>query len=60
MWGNLDSGSWEIFAYGIWNLGKFCLRNSESWSLESGIQLKESGIPLMINTQNLIVPPTKT
>ena len=44
---------------GIWNLGKFCLRNSESWSLESGIQLKESAIPLMINMQNLIVPPDK-
>ena len=30
----------------------FCLRNSESWALESGIQLKESGIPLTIGIQN--------
>ena len=36
------------------------MRNSESWALESGIQLKESGIPLMINMQNLIVPLAKT
>ena len=28
--------------------------------MESGIQLKESAIPLMINMQNLIVPLTKT
>ena len=28
--------------------GKFCLWNVESWVLESGIQLKESGIPLTI------------
>ena len=34
----------EIFACGIRNLGKVCLWNPESWALESGIQLKESGI----------------
>ena len=28
-------------------------RNPESWALESGIQLKESGIPLTIGIQNL-------
>ena len=28
--------------------GNFCLWNPESWALESGKQLKESGIPLMI------------
>ena len=29
-----------------------CLRNPESWALESGIQLKESGILLKIGNQN--------
>ena len=28
-----------------------CFSNVESWGLESGIQLKESGIPLMIGIQ---------
>ena len=32
-----------------WN---FCLWNLEPWALESGIQLKESGIPLTIRIQN--------
>ena len=32
--------------------GNFCWWNPESWSLESGIQLKESGIPLTIEIQN--------
>ena len=31
---------------------KFCLGNPESWALESGKQLKESGIPLTIEIQN--------
>ena len=31
---------------GFWNPGKFCSWNPESWALESGTQLKESGIPL--------------
>ena len=34
------------------NVDKFSLWNPESWALESGIQLKESGIPLMIGIQN--------
>ena len=32
--------------------GKFCLWNPESWVLQSGIQLKESGLPLTIGIQN--------
>ena len=32
--------------------GNFCLWNPKSWSVESGIQLKESGIPLTIGTRN--------
>ena len=32
--------------------GNFCLWNPESWGLESGIQLKESGILLKIGFQN--------
>ena len=36
----------------VWNAGKICLWYPETWSLESGIQLKESGIPLMIITKN--------
>ena len=42
---NLQSGIRNLFAYGIWNPGKFCLWNPESWGLESRIQLHESGIP---------------
>ena len=47
---------------GFWNLANFCfwnpksckclLWNSESWALESGIQHKESGMPLMIGIWN--------
>ena len=39
----------------VWNARKICLWYPETWSLESGIQLKESRIPLMIITkkQNL-------
>ena len=33
----------------ILNLGNHCLWNPESWALESGIQLKESRIPLTIS-----------
>ena len=36
----------------VWNTGKICLWYLETWSLESGIQLKESGISLMIITKN--------
>lgn len=31
--------------------------NPESWALESGVQLKESGIPLVIGSEN---PSSKT
>ena len=34
--------------------GKFCLWNLESWPLQSGIQLKESGIPLTPWIQNSV------
>jgi len=34
------------------NPGKFGLWNLESWALESGIQLKESGIPQTTGIQN--------
>ena len=37
---------------GIRNLGKICLWNPESWVLESGVQLKESGLPLAIGIEN--------
>ena len=44
--GNLDSGIRNPESM------KFCLRNPKSWALESGIQLKGSGIPLTIGIQN--------
>ena len=34
-------------------LRNFCLWNPESWDLESGIQFKKSGIPVMIGIRNL-------
>ena len=37
---------------GFRNLINVCLWNPESWVLESGIQLKESGIPLTIGIRN--------
>ena len=37
---------------GIRNLGKICMWNPESWVLESGVQLKESGLPLAIGIEN--------
>ena len=37
---------------GIRNPENFCFWNPKSWVLESGIQLKESGIPPMIGIQN--------
>ena len=40
---------------GFKNPGNFCLWNPESgkiWHMESGIRLKESGIPLTIKIQN--------
>jgi len=42
MQGNPDSGIW-IF---------LLVEYAESWAFESGIQLKESGIPLTIEIQN--------
>ena len=36
----------KFFAFGFRDPEKFRLSNQESWALESGIQLKESGIPL--------------
>ena len=33
---------------------KFCLQNPKSWALESGIQLKKSGISLTIGIQNSV------
>ena len=49
MEGNLDSGAPQIFACGVWDLGNVF---SESWALESGIQYKESGIPLTRGIRN--------
>ena len=43
----------ENFACEIWNLGNFILWNPESWALEFGSQLKESGILLTIGIRNL-------
>ena len=37
---------------GFRNQRNFCLWNPESWALESGIQLKEIGIPLTIGNWN--------
>ena len=43
---------------GIWNPGKFCLWNSESWALESGIQLKEFGSHYRLES-GIHIPLTK-
>ena len=43
---------------GFWNPGNFCLWNQESLDLESGIQRKESGIPLRLES-GIQVPLTK-
>ena len=48
-----ESGIRENFACRIRNPGKLCIWNLESWVLESGIQLKESGIPLTIGIKDL-------
>ena len=47
-----DFGIRDIFACGIRNPGGFEFGIPESWALESGIQLKESGILLTIGVQN--------
>ena len=52
-----------MFGRGIRNPEKFSSWNPEFWGLESGIQLKESSIPLTVGTQNpesrIQVPLTK-
>ena len=52
MEGNPDYGIRGSFACEIWNVELFFLRNMKSWVLESGIQLKESRIPLTIRIRN--------
>ena len=47
-----SKGIREIYACGIQNLGIFSFLNLELWELESGIQLKDSGIPLTIRILN--------
>ena len=42
----------ERFKCGILDLRNICLCNPESWPLESGIQLQDSGIPLTIGIRN--------
>ena len=42
----------DPFHMGFRKPGKFCSWNQKSWALESGIQLKESGIPLTIEIRN--------
>ena len=46
-----DTGIRDIFACGIRNPGRFEMGDLKSWALESGIQLKESGILLTIEIQ---------
>ena len=36
----------------VWNAGRFCLWNLEPWALESSVQIKVSGIPLMTGLGN--------
>ena len=48
-----ESGIRENFARRIRNPEKLYFWNLESWVLESGIQLKESGIPLTIGIKDL-------
>ena len=52
MKGNPDYGIRGSFACEIWNVELFFLWNMKSWVLESGIQLKESRIPLTIRIRN--------
>ena len=55
----LTKASAHVRESGFWNGRNFCLWNLESWALESGIQLKESGILLGIGIQSK-VPLEKT
>ena len=59
MQGSPIFGIREIFDCGIRDWGSFSSRNPETWALESGVQLKESGIPLMIGLSGIQVPRDK-
>ena len=50
----LTKASARVRESGFWNPWNFCVWNLESWALESGIQLKESGILLRIGIRNPI------
>ena len=52
LWRNPDSSIWEIIACEIQNPGNSCLCNPESWALQSGLQLKEYRIPVIIGIRN--------
>lgn len=45
---SLKCNSPQVRLSGFWNLESFCFWNRKSWALETGIQHKESGIPLTI------------
>ena len=49
---SLKSNSPQVRLSGFWNLESFCFWNRKSWALETGIQHKESGIPLTIGLRN--------
>ena len=51
---NFVTAAFSPHVWNSWlrNPGNLCLWNPESWALESGIQLKESGIPLTIEIRN--------
>ena len=56
---NVNKSIGHVRESGLWNPWNFCLWNPKSWALESGIQLKESGILLRIGIQSK-VPLEKT
>ena len=49
---SLKCNSPQVRLSGFWNLESFCFWNRKSWALETGIQHKESGIPLTIGLRN--------
>ena len=55
----LKKASARVRESGFWNPWNFCLWNLESWVLECGVQLNESGILLKIGVQSK-VPLEKT
>ena len=55
----LIKASAHVRESGFWNPWNFCLWNLESWVLECGVQLNESGILLRIGVQSK-VPLEKT